>query len=72
MRLTERFLHHDPPSGPRARSRPRAAIGAELDRAAGRRARSWARGAPERRLIGLAGTVSTLSALDQGLAHYDR
>jgi len=70
VRLTERYLTSDPP-------RP-----AELD-AAGRRIDAELRRAEEEaptlaslpagsRLVGLAGTVSTLSALEQGLAAYDR
>jgi exopolyphosphatase/guanosine-5'-triphosphate,3'-diphosphate pyrophosphatase len=70
VRLTERYLAHDPPSGEEL-ARATAAIGAELDRA---RAALPALddGALGRRLVGLAGTVSTLSALEQGMAEYDR
>jgi len=68
VRLTERFLHHDPPQE------------AELTEAAAFVDRELARAqatVPElaeagRTLVGLAGTVSTLGALVQGLTHYDR
>lgn len=62
VRFTERFVHTDPPD-------PR-----ELDEAA-RAARSafaaQGRLQPER-AIGVAGTVTTLAALDLGLEHYER
>ena len=70
VRLTERYLRHDPPKADELS----AAIGAvdvELDRAGEAVPLLTSRG-QDRRLIGLAGTVSTLSALDQGLAEYDR
>jgi exopolyphosphatase/guanosine-5'-triphosphate,3'-diphosphate pyrophosphatase len=66
VRVTERHLHHDPPTDD------------ELDEAAvylGSRIASalddlpGARGAT---LLGLAGTVSTVTAVEQGLATYDR
>jgi len=50
VRLTERFLHHDPPTD------------SELEQAA----------FFVRQELGLAGTVSSLGALAQGLSHYDR
>ena len=64
VRLTERFLPSDPPSED------------ELD-ALGAAARSvFAEQVPEtltaRRAIGVAGTVTSLAALDLGLAEYDR
>ena len=67
VRVSERFLEHDPP------------LGSELEAA-----RAYVRGLvtgaieaqPElggaARLIGVAGTVSALVRLDQGLDHYDR
>ena len=68
VRLTERFLHHDPPWPDELDSAARF-VDVELDRAAvalpvlSERALT---------LVGLAGTVSTLAALAQGLAGYDR
>jgi len=70
VRLTERHLHHDPPSADELGAAVRAIAG-ELDRAVGAVPRLGAL-APSSRLLGLAGTVSTLAALDQGLAIYDR
>ena len=69
VRLTERFLHDDPPTAD------------QLD-AAARFVRSTLRGAEEEvpelaqlrpgsRLVGLAGSVTTLAALDLGLDGYD-
>lgn len=68
VRLTERCLRHDPP------------LAEELDDAVSVVGEHLARAtevvpaldslAPKSRLIGLAGTVSTLSMLDQGLAAY--
>ncbi len=70
VRLTERYLRGDPP-GEDEVAAAIGAIGAELDRAQ--------RELPElggldrsARLVGLAGTVSTLAALELGLTHYDR
>jgi exopolyphosphatase/guanosine-5'-triphosphate,3'-diphosphate pyrophosphatase len=70
VRLTERYLHHDPPL-PGELVAATAAIARELDRA---EAMLPALGSlsPTARLVGLAGTVSTLSALDQELVDYDR
>ena len=69
VRLTERFLHGDPPTAPEVADAVRA-IGEELARAAEAvPALSAGRGT---RLVGLAGTVSTLAALELGLAEYDR
>jgi exopolyphosphatase/guanosine-5'-triphosphate,3'-diphosphate pyrophosphatase len=68
VRLTERFLRGDPPSAAEVASAV-TAIDAELGRAA--RAIPGL-GAGRARLVGLAGTVSTLAALELGLAGYDR
>jgi exopolyphosphatase / guanosine-5'-triphosphate,3'-diphosphate pyrophosphatase len=70
VRLTERYLASDPPTVDEL-SAAVATIDAELDRAQALVPvlRSLA---PGSRLIGLAGTVSTLAALDQGLVDYDR
>jgi len=67
VRLTEKYLHHDPPTP------------VELSQALSV-ARDWlddvAREVPAsveaRRLVGLAGTVTTVAALELGLATYDR
>ncbi len=67
VRVTERFLHHDPPTEEEVAA-ARRAVGEALDRAVA--AVPAARGA--RVLVGLAGTVTTLAALDQGLESYDR
>jgi exopolyphosphatase / guanosine-5'-triphosphate,3'-diphosphate pyrophosphatase len=58
VRLTERFIHSDPPSD------------AELEAAAGH-VRSLLPRYEARDAIGVAGTVTTLAALDLGLAEYD-
>ena len=69
VRLTERYLHHDPPAAEELAEAARS-VEAELDRAvAAVPALAEASG---RTLVGLAGTVSTLSALEQGVAGYDR
>ncbi len=60
VRLTERLLHHDPPTPDE-----RAALIVEIDRALD--------GAPhpEGQLVGVAGTVTTMCAISLGLAVYD-
>ncbi len=70
VRLTERFLRGDPPS-PDDVSAATAAIGLELDRAT-REIPSLAEVDVGTRLVGLAGTVSTLASLELGLSDYDR
>lgn len=69
VRLTERFLRHDPPSD-RELADAREEVGAQLSAAleALPALRSLE---PGSRLVGLAGTVSTLAMLDQGLARYE-
>ena len=65
VRLTERFLHSDPPTiveVVRARELARLRLGAALDAVPVERARTW---------VGVAGTMTTLSALAQGLSEYD-
>jgi exopolyphosphatase/guanosine-5'-triphosphate,3'-diphosphate pyrophosphatase len=65
VRLTDRFLHSDPPAGE------------ELERLGGAVRSLLAERLPEgalgeaRSAIGVAGTVTTLAALDLGLARYD-
>jgi exopolyphosphatase/guanosine-5'-triphosphate,3'-diphosphate pyrophosphatase len=68
VRLTERFLHHDPPRPDELEAATRF-VHTELDRAEATVPRL---AEPGILLIGLAGTVSTLGALAQGLPHYDR
>jgi exopolyphosphatase/guanosine-5'-triphosphate,3'-diphosphate pyrophosphatase len=70
VRLTERFLHGDPPTAPEVADAVRA-IGVELDRAT-EVIPSLAEVGRTRRLVGLAGTVSTLAGLELGLPEYDR
>jgi exopolyphosphatase/guanosine-5'-triphosphate,3'-diphosphate pyrophosphatase len=70
VRLTERFLRDDPPSHAQVAD----AVG-EIAGALARAVRDVpALGAlgPRDRLVGLAGTVSTLAALELGLTDYDR
>jgi len=67
VRVTERFLRHDPP-GAEELAEARRVVDAELD-GARRRLPTLALGGL---LIGLAGTVSTLAALEQRLERYDR
>ena len=68
VRLTERFLHHDPPQADEL-ARAAAYVQRELDQVA---VALPALGRPGLLLVGLAGTVSTLGALAQGLSHYER
>ena len=68
VRVTERFFHHDPPAAEELEAAARFAEG-ELAKAG---AALPALGARAHTLVGLAGTVSTLGALAQGLSHYDR
>ncbi|MHB1582181.1 MAG: Ppx/GppA phosphatase family protein [Acidimicrobiales bacterium] len=70
VRLTERYLRHDPPAHEELR-RAVIAIREGLDRAVAA-VPGLERLAPGSRLVGLAGTVSTLAGLEQGLAAYDR
>jgi exopolyphosphatase/guanosine-5'-triphosphate,3'-diphosphate pyrophosphatase len=67
VRLSERFLADDPPTGPQL-SAARAEVDAQL--AAALAAHPRLEGA--HRLVGLAGTVSTLASLHLGLTDYDR
>ncbi|HEY1650289.1 MAG TPA: Ppx/GppA phosphatase family protein [Acidimicrobiales bacterium] len=70
VRLTERFLRGDPPSQAEVADAV-GAIGRELDRATSEIPSLGALG-PRDRLVGLAGTVSTLAALELGLTGYER
>lgn len=70
VRLTERCLLHDPPTAAEEAAAVEV-IADELSRAC-LVAPVFGELPPTRRLVGLAGTVSTLAALDLGLADYDR
>ena len=67
VRVTERFLHHDPPMAAELKDAADA-VRTALEAAAGAQP-AITRAA---RLVGLAGTVATLSAIDQGLVSYSR
>jgi exopolyphosphatase/guanosine-5'-triphosphate,3'-diphosphate pyrophosphatase len=67
VRVTERWLHGDPPA-PDELADAEAGVRALLDEVIERQPRFG----EARRLVGLAGTVSTLAALRSGLVHYDR
>ncbi len=67
VRILERFFHHDPPTA-EEQATARAAVMEELDGVA----LAHPRFADSHLLVGLAGTVSTISALQQELADYDR
>lgn len=69
VRLTERHLRHDPPM-PEELDAARTTIALELDRAV-REIPPIGELRSGSRLVGLAGTVSTLSMLDQGLFDYE-
>lgn len=67
VRITERFLSGDPPSASElavARNHCDTIVADVLDRVL--------RGSDATELVGLAGTVSTLASIDQGLGTYDR
>lgn len=70
VRLTERYLQSDPPTAEEIDD-ARRAIGVELDRATQRIPLLAQLGSGDR-LVGLAGTVSTLASLELGLVHYER
>jgi exopolyphosphatase/guanosine-5'-triphosphate,3'-diphosphate pyrophosphatase len=70
VRLTERYLKSDPPATEEIDA-ARGAIDVELGRAA-QRIPMLAQVGSGDRLVGLAGTVSTLASLELGLAYYER
>ena len=67
VRMSERFLASDPPTSDELVA-ARAEVEAQLDRAVA----DHPRFAASHRLVGLAGTVSTLASLHHGMAEYDR
>jgi exopolyphosphatase/guanosine-5'-triphosphate,3'-diphosphate pyrophosphatase len=67
VRVTERYLAHDPPTAAEW-----AAARADVDAALVEARRVLPALVPGGPVIGLAGTVSTLAALELGLADYDR
>ncbi len=66
VRLTEKFLHADPPD-PEELSQAISVVHAHLDDV--EREAPAVKGA--RHLVGLAGTVTTMAAVEIGLAHYE-
>jgi exopolyphosphatase/guanosine-5'-triphosphate,3'-diphosphate pyrophosphatase len=70
VRLTERYLRHDPPTADEVADAVAAIARALVDAESVVPALCSLR--PGSRLLGLAGTVSTLAMLDQGLATFDR
>jgi exopolyphosphatase/guanosine-5'-triphosphate,3'-diphosphate pyrophosphatase len=62
VRLRERYLHGDPPSDD-AVSAARSALDRYLE--------PWAEQFMDGRLVGVAGTITTIAALDAGLSRYD-
>jgi exopolyphosphatase / guanosine-5'-triphosphate,3'-diphosphate pyrophosphatase len=70
VRLTERFLRTDPPTADEV-AEAAGAIDRALERAVGA-IPELARTDSTTRLVGLAGTVSTLASLELGLDDYDR
>jgi exopolyphosphatase/guanosine-5'-triphosphate,3'-diphosphate pyrophosphatase len=70
VRLTERYLKSDPPATEEIDA-ARGAIDDELGRVV-QRIPMLAQVGSGDRLVGLAGTVSTLASLELGLAHYER
>jgi len=70
VRLTERYLPGDPPTSAEVATAVQA-MEAELDRAAAE-IPPLADASRSAELVGLAGTVSTLAAMELGLAEYDR
>ena len=67
VRVSERFLLHDPPA-PEDLARARGAV---KDQVVAARA-GLPPLAPDSLLVGLAGTVSTLACLEHGITVYDR
>jgi exopolyphosphatase/guanosine-5'-triphosphate,3'-diphosphate pyrophosphatase len=70
VRMSERYLQHDPPT-PKEVVNLLEGIDSELDRAL-RAVPALTSLRPQSRLIGLAGTVTTITSLNLGLNTYDR
>jgi exopolyphosphatase/guanosine-5'-triphosphate,3'-diphosphate pyrophosphatase len=66
VRLTEKFIHHDPPA-PEELSQVISVTKDYLEDVA----REMPAAAEAKRFVGLAGTVSTVAAVEQGLDEYD-
>jgi exopolyphosphatase/guanosine-5'-triphosphate,3'-diphosphate pyrophosphatase len=67
VRMTEKFLHHDPPL-PEELSQVISLVGLHLDDVV----REIPRIKEARTMVGLAGTVTTVAAVEIGLPEYDR
>lgn len=67
VRILERFFHHDPPTADELAA-AQVVVAEDLDGVAA----AHPRFGRAHRLVGLAGTVSTISALEQGVVEYDR
>ena len=67
VRITEKFLHHDPPT-PEELSQALSVARDYLEDVA----RDLPTAREARQLVGLAGTVTTVAAVEQGLPTYDR
>ncbi|HEX2023692.1 MAG TPA: Ppx/GppA phosphatase family protein [Acidimicrobiales bacterium] len=67
VRLTEKYLHHDPPA-PEELSQAISVVRDYLDDVA----REVPASREARRLVGLAGTITTVAAVEMGLPEYDR
>jgi len=66
VRLTEKFLHSDPPE-PEELSQAVSVVRDELEEVA----RQIPATREAKRLVGLAGTITTMAAVELGLPHYD-
>ena len=66
VRLTEKFLHSDPPA-PEELSQAVSVVRDELEEVA----RQIPATREARRLVGLAGTITTMAAVELGLPHYE-
>src|SRR2546425_1208618 len=66
VRLTEKFLHSDPPE-PEELSQAVSVVRDELEEVA----RQIPATREAKRLVGLAGTITTIAAVELGLPHYD-